>query len=248
MAYPPYQWRADGGYQTLPPPSQPLPAVPAPGIFAYLAPPWYLQPLQYVPGPLGVYGIAQPPAPPKEAAAPPAPPPPPKEEDKKPAAKKPDADKKKPPKPNPRAPPTLLPGTNYMFPMETLTLHIFKPASKIWLPKYKGRPLPFKIFYASTQKTVKQMIEYVKGAKSSEGAEKCGGWAATECIEVGDGTFLKGTTIEYGSDRAKSTFEACGWNGRRGQDLPPVSELALLNARLEVMLTIGKVWIAIHKS
>ncbi|TKA77534.1 hypothetical protein B0A55_02262 [Friedmanniomyces simplex] len=116
-----------------------------------------------------------------------------------------------------------------MFPLETLTLHIFNPAAKIWLPRYKHRALAFKIFHANTQKTVRQMIEYVKGAKASEGPEKCAGWAATECIEVGDGTFLKGTTIEYTSDKAKSTFEECGWNGRRGRDLPPV-------------------WIAVHKS
>jgi hypothetical protein len=52
----------------------------------------------------------------------------------------------------------------------------------------------FKIFEVDTMKTVKQMIEYVLGAGPSEG-DKCNGWAASECIEVGDGTFIKVSNV-----------------------------------------------------
>ncbi|KAK3650020.1 hypothetical protein LTR56_006607 [Elasticomyces elasticus] len=250
--YPPYQWRADGGYlQPTPPPPQ----VPS-DMFMYSNQQMYWPPWQFMPGPIGIYGLAQPTAP--QRTIPILPPPPPvekkeeakKEEPKKEGSKKDDGkkddgkkdDKKEEPKDDDKAksesskklnqwgPPTLMPGTNYMFATETLMLHIFKRASKIWLPKYHDKALEFKIFKANTQKTVRQMIEHTMGAmNAAEGAEKCKGWAATECIEIGEAKFIKGTTIEYTSDKAKSTFEACGWNGRRGEDLPPV-------------------WIAIHKT
>jgi hypothetical protein len=32
----------------------------------------------------------------------------------------------------------------------------------------------------------------------------------------------QGTTIEYGSDKAKGTLASMGWNHKRGNGLPPV--------------------------
>ncbi|KAK3113318.1 hypothetical protein LTR53_009493 [Teratosphaeriaceae sp. CCFEE 6253] len=244
-ACPPYQWHADGSYQQSPPPP------PAPAMYLYSAPqPMYAPPVHYIPGPLGIWGLCEPaiptlaaaPAQHVQVAVPPCPPPQgnKKEDAKKPEAKKRDIkkDEKKSEasktaatvvhRHNHRGPPPLMPGASYMFPSAHLTLHIFKRGSKLWLPKYRGQRLEFKIFVADTQKTVRQMMEHVIGANAGEGEAKCKGWAATEMIEQGGGAFINGTTIEYATDRAKSSFEACGWTSRRGEDLPPV-------------------WIAIHK-
>lgn len=111
--------------------------------------------LIFIPGPVGVYGVAgyvetlptyeESQAGGKGGAfkaeikfTPPPPPSPIKkrEEEKK---KKSDAKKKdQAPKSNFYAPAPQHPGTNYMFPLETTKIHIFNKGAKVWEPKYKG--------------------------------------------------------------------------------------------------------------
>lgn len=129
------------------------------------------QPVSYVPGPIGIHGLFAPPppayqisfAPLQQVAIPPPPPPyqpaekedkkPAEKEDKKPSIKKEDVKKLPPKKENDKKegdeklvfncfePPEILPGANYMFPQEHVTMHIFKTAAKVWEPKYKKRML-----------------------------------------------------------------------------------------------------------
>ncbi|EMC95988.1 hypothetical protein BAUCODRAFT_511790 [Baudoinia panamericana UAMH 10762] len=218
----PYQWRAEAGYISAAPP-------PAHGMVVLQAVPCLVQvpqhPIQDIPAPVGISGIftkiekraEKKPSPPPGQTAIPPPPPKPEPEPKK-ASK---TDNSKPPS-NPRAPPPLIPGTNYMFPMQTLLLHVFTKAASVWKPKYQSEQLHFKIYQVDTQKTVKAMIEYVLDIKKPEDCGQCKGWAATEVYEQGDRTFLKGTTIEYGSGKASGTFSSMGWNAERGKSLPPV--------------------------
>ncbi|KAK5114543.1 hypothetical protein LTR62_002478 [Meristemomyces frigidus] len=155
MAYPPRAWRAETGYQAIAPPPPPT----GPGIMFY---PWQQQPIQYVPGPVGVYDISQamlgmpPPYPGLSLPPPPPPPrppptkeqlkackPPPKEakkEDEEKRDKKEEKKEENQKKPR-RAPPSLTPGMNYMFPPSHTKLHIFRSSGSIWKSKYAGMDL-----------------------------------------------------------------------------------------------------------
>ncbi|KAK4498348.1 hypothetical protein PRZ48_011006 [Zasmidium cellare] len=214
MNFSPYQWRAGEGY--LPPPgSYPMPVCPQP----YVAPFGY-----YPPGPFAAYpagpAIAVPPPRPATApaSAPPKPPTPPekKKEDRKPSS---DDAKTCIHSLAPSAPLTLRPGVNYMHAPSHTKLHIFNKAAAVWEDKYKTETLAFKIFKVSTQFTVREVIERVIKGKPKDDVK----WAVTEVVERGGGEWGKGSTIEYGSDKAKGTLEAMGWNERKGGgEIPPV--------------------------
>ncbi|KAK4545155.1 hypothetical protein LTR36_003706 [Oleoguttula mirabilis] len=216
----------------------------APPVFTNPAP----QPISYMPAPVGIYGLFGPPppyhinvaAPLNQIAIPPRPPPPQaakkedkkpppkKDEDKKPPPKKDDDDKKKKeaPKVNRFAPPPLMPGSNYMFPMEHTKMHIFQKACKVWESKYKDEQLKFKIFYVDTQSSVKSVIERTLG---SSDVDMCNGWAISEVMEHGEGVWIKGTTFEYTNDRANGILASMSWDAKRGTSRPPV-------------------WVAVHKA
>lgn len=117
-------------------------------------------PVQYIPGPLGVYGLqlqpsrhdlavsaaSLPPRPPETAEEP-------KEGKEKEGEKKPEkkdekageklekkgAKPKPKPKSSPMGPPSLAPGVSYMFPTSHAYMHVFQKSVKIWEPKYQGR-------------------------------------------------------------------------------------------------------------
>ncbi|KAK4614243.1 Cleavage and polyadenylation specificity factor subunit 2 [Fulvia fulva] len=121
---------------------------------------------------------------------------------------------------NSYAPPTIRPGVNYLFPEKTqhTMLHVFAKTSKLWEDKYKGTVQKFKIFKASTNFPVAEIMERVRGGK-----EKCEGWAVTEVVEAGSGGWKKGTTIAYGDEKAKGSLESMGWDQTRGcEGRPPV--------------------------
>ena len=121
------------------------------------------------------------------------------------------------PKPAPNEPPHTRAGMNYMFPAEHTKLHIFNKSSKVWEVKHAGKSLNFKIFNVATTFTPAMVIENVLSGKA---APK--GWAITEVVERGDGAWAKGTTIDYGGDRAGAALSSLGWTAKRGESLPPV--------------------------
>ncbi|GAB7360473.1 hypothetical protein MBLNU230_g8425t1 [Neophaeotheca triangularis] len=127
-------------------------------------------------------------------------------------------------KTNSLAPPSLREGTNYMFPPTHTMLHIFNKAAPIWEPHYQNQNLDFKIFKVGTNFSVEDVIERVRGVGGDEaGREKCEGWAAVEVVEVGDGRWVRGSAVRYGSCKAKGgRLGELGWGGKRGGDLPPV--------------------------
>lgn len=235
MEPPPFGWRAGQGY--VPPPgsqaSPPPPLLAPQGYYYYLVPP----------PPSSAQIVCVPAAPASTVVSSAAstavsstvkssgsgktkaPPPPPKKkadkekkDDKK--GKKEDKDKKDDKTTNPNKPPALRAGMNYMYPPEHTRLHIFNKTSKVWEDKYKGQLMDFKIFTPPTIMTPAMVIENVIKKRGDE----ANGWAVTETFEAGDGGWVKGTTIEYGSDRAKGNLASMGWNGQRGESggLPPV--------------------------
>ncbi|EME81260.1 uncharacterized protein MYCFIDRAFT_81333 [Pseudocercospora fijiensis CIRAD86] len=223
MNFAPYQWRHDQGY--LPPPgSVPIPIIPA------MSAPQLVHQIAYQtapPPPPPAYCF--PPNQPFLAASPPPPPPPPKPCSQAPSHTFTIATQTSEPKPPPApstvassnayAPPTLRPGTNYLFPSKSshTMLHIFSKAStKIWEHDSPPKSLNFKIFKVATNFRVKDVIERV--LKTGD----CEGWCVTEVVEVGGGRWRKGTTVKFGEEKGLGTLADMGWNGRRGGELPPV--------------------------
>ncbi|KAM0718047.1 hypothetical protein Q7P37_006379 [Cladosporium fusiforme] len=217
----PYTWRAGSGYIPGPHPELQVevevevqhPIIP----MAYYNHQYYLYP-----PPHPAYQVAYAVPPP---AYQPAPAPAPASSKKSTSSKK-EAPKAAPPPPasehhsakNANAPPKLRDGMNYMFPAEHTKLHIFNKSSRVWEDKYKGKTMDFKIFTVSTNFTPGMVIENVISKKGDDAK----GWAVTEVVERGDGMWSKGTTIEYGSDKAGGSLSTMGWTGKRGDALPPV--------------------------
>jgi hypothetical protein len=134
MSYP-YIWRAEGGYRAETPPQGMVMGSAVPPFM-----PPMLQTMSFIPSPVGIYGLAQhSPAtgpPPQQLCVPPPPPPPPK----KPEEEKEEPKKEEPkPKRVSRAPPLLMPGSNYMYPLEHTRIHIFRGTRKVWEPKNQGK-------------------------------------------------------------------------------------------------------------
>lgn len=105
-----------------------------------------------------------------------------------------------------------------MFPREHTMLHVFNKAAPVWEDKYKGQGLAFKMFKVATSFSVGAVVERVL-KKEPKGDE---GWCLTEAIEVGDGQWVKGSSIKYGSDKAKGSLASMGWGAKRGAGLSPV--------------------------
>lgn len=75
------------------------------------------------------------------------------------------------------------------------------------------------MFKVATTMPVGGVIERVMKRKT---AEECEGWAVTEVVETGDGGWAKGTTVKWGSEKAKGSLGGMGWGVKRGDGLPPV--------------------------
>ncbi|KAI7340635.1 hypothetical protein KC315_g571 [Hortaea werneckii] len=152
----------------------------------------------------------------------------PKEEEKEKGQKK-EEKKKKKKVINTYLPPQIPKGTNFWFAAEFTRLHIFNKGVRIWEEKWRGDRKAFKAFTVDIHWPVRSIIERTRNHNNAEtttteqqAAAVCSGWAVTEVIEAGDNTFLKGTTVAYGSDKAKVSLASMGWNGKRGKSLPPV--------------------------
>ncbi|KAI7221877.1 hypothetical protein KC333_g1466 [Hortaea werneckii] len=151
----------------------------------------------------------------------------PKEEKKEEGGKKEEKKEKKKKVINTYLPPQIPKGTNFWFAAEFTQLHIFNKGVRIWEEKWRGDRKAFKAFTVDIHWPVRSIIERTRNHNNAETtteqqAAVCSGWAVTEVIEAGDNTFLKGTTVAYGSEKAKVSLASMGWNGKRGKSLPPV--------------------------
>ncbi|KAI9890118.1 MAG: hypothetical protein M1814_004517 [Vezdaea aestivalis] len=112
--------------------------------------------------------------------------------------------------------PNVMPGANYLFPTEHTSLHIVQAPCAPWdLPP--GTPFPFHIYRCPSSLTI-------KGLLSSLGVEgepyRIG---VSECLELGNGSWTKGTTVMANEERAEKQLEWFGWDESRGTGpKPPV--------------------------
>ncbi|KAI9725374.1 MAG: hypothetical protein M1828_003224 [Chrysothrix sp. TS-e1954] len=207
---PPNFWSAAGAHANIPPPYQPAaqpPQPPYPGFWVpapYPGPPYAapapLQPQYYPQYPYPApYGYTPPPVPaPTPAPVPvPAPTPTPKKA------------KEKAPKPRTKQP-EILPGAQYLYPASHVTVKCIQ--TQVW--KTPGAQFDFQELVVGTSWTVKELIEGLGGGK---------GYAVTEVVEVGDGTWSKGTTVKHDDkDGAKLNLEKLGWTAKRGNEQEPL--------------------------
>lgn len=112
-------------------------------------------------------------------------------------------------------------GSNYIFPERHTLVHVVAGGHIPW--ENPGRRFGFTRLTVPSMMTVKELIRQL-GATAG-GDDKNG---ITECIECGDGTWIKGSTFFQKDDKSKQTLETLGWDSTRGQDRKPV-------------------WIAVHK-
>ncbi|KAF2151166.1 hypothetical protein K461DRAFT_258171 [Myriangium duriaei CBS 260.36] len=116
------------------------------------------------------------------------------------------------------APPGLVAGAAYVFPRKHTYVHIIRNV-KVWEPG-TGSKWGFKIHRVPTSLSVGEFLEAMCGGDGDAAKGAC----ATEVVELGDGAWSKGLSVEYGSDKAGATMASLGWNEKRGGDnsLPPV--------------------------
>ena len=93
----------------------------------------------------------------------------------------------------------------------TVTLHCIHSTVKPWeLPK---QTFSFNVVALSCFSTVRETIEKLGGGRD---------YIMTECLELGDGRWAKGTSIAWSDVRATRGVGALGWSRRRGVEVGPI--------------------------
>ncbi|KAF2088531.1 hypothetical protein K490DRAFT_55940 [Saccharata proteae CBS 121410] len=216
---PPYgSWRTEGfgafrGMGVGPaPPMPPLPPMP---VFAGMP---------AMPPMPNFAGMPPMPAMPHFSMFPSAPAPPPftgyqtPEAPKKEEAKKKEAAKKEAKTEDAKIPGLALPGGltvghTFLYNSHYTSLHIITtPDAKPW--DTPGADFSFSIFKADCDWSVAKLLDRL-GKK----ADEC---VVTECVELGQGKWVKGTSVEGKGDKGKTALRAAGWDEKRGVDRPPV--------------------------
>ena len=106
---------------------------------------------------------------------------------------------------------------NYLFPeREAHTLiHFFLDEVKPW--ESPGGSYTWAAFTVPTMMTVKQLIRQLGRRNSNVELD-----GISECIELGDGVWLRGSSFKLGDSNADQTLEALGWTEARGTVNKPV--------------------------
>lgn len=112
-------------------------------------------------------------------------------------------------------------GLNYIFPAKHTVIHVVAGGYHPW--DNPGSNFGFTRHKVPCMMTVKELIGQLGATKG--GDDKNG---ITECLECGDGSWIKGSTFFAKDDKSKQTLEALGWDETRGKERKPV-------------------WVALHK-
>ena len=112
-------------------------------------------------------------------------------------------------------------GSNYLFPAKHTILHVVAGGYHPW--DNPGTTFGFTRHKVASMMTVRELLGQL--GSTGGGDDKNG---ITECIECGDGAWIKGSTFFKKDDKSKQTLEALGWDESRGTDRKPV-------------------WLALHK-
>ncbi|WEW60481.1 hypothetical protein PRK78_005968 [Emydomyces testavorans] len=206
---PPYFIAAMGQQHGLPPPFMAAP----PGAPLQFFPVFPRPDLGAIPGwqpwqePPGVIPPPPPPAADPPKAAPPCPP----------GANIPTTDN-----------PLVLPsGQGYIFPQAHTTLHVLESNFPPW--ERPGHPFHWRAFRVPTTLTLKELIEQLCPDKGPKG-EKVTSRGITECLELGDGAWLKASEFWIGDkgdndamkEKVKQSLAKVGWDEGRGTKARPV--------------------------
>lgn len=104
---------------------------------------------------------------------------------------------------------------NYLFPENHTVIHYFFDGFKPW--ENQGMSHTFAAFTVATMVTVNELIRQLRRERNDDELD-----GISECIEVGDGVWLKGSSFKLGEDKSKQTLEALGWTEARGTVNKPV--------------------------
>lgn len=108
------------------------------------------------------------------------------------------------------------PGMNYLYPQHHTCVHLLLDGYLPWANP--GTEFRFKLYTPATCLTIRELIHQLGTEKTID--MKMG---LTECLEVGDGTWLKGSTFFFSDARSEQTLAAVGWDQTRGMgDRKPV--------------------------
>ncbi|KAI5210082.1 hypothetical protein E4T39_00648 [Aureobasidium subglaciale] len=113
------------------------------------------------------------------------------------------------------APTPPLPGMKYIYPKQNTCIHVILRC-KVW--EQCEKDFVCKTFQVPCVLSINELIEQLIGREG----EVCKGWALTEVMEKGDGCFEKGSSVEFGGDKAGGTLKAVGWSGKNWRERPPV--------------------------
>ena len=104
-------------------------------------------------------------------------------------------------------------GSNYLFSKQHTSIYYFLEGHQPWAPT--GDRAKIMRLVVPTSLTVQDLI-----LQLGVGDPKVHG--VSECLELGDGGFLKGQSFMLGDNKSKQTLAALGWNESRGNGRRPV--------------------------
>ncbi|KAF3490958.1 uncharacterized protein GIQ15_00475 [Arthroderma uncinatum] len=125
--------------------------------------------------------------------------------------------------------PLVLPnGQGYIFPQKHTTIHIIEAFAAPW--NNPGGTFQWRSYRVPPTMTVSELIDQLCPTHGPDG-RKATAQGITECLEVGDGSWLKGSEFWVGGARGgdenmkrrvSQTLAAVGWTDQRGTAAPPV--------------------------
>ncbi len=104
---------------------------------------------------------------------------------------------------------------NYIFPEKHTVLHVVAGGHLPW--DHPGTSFGFTRHKVPCSMTVKELIRQLGATKG--GDDKNG---ITECLEVGGGVWIKGSSFFQKDDKSKQSLGAIGWDESRGKERKPV--------------------------
>jgi hypothetical protein len=134
----------------------------------------------------------------------------------------PPSPKSSPPAPKPAPPPPsagagLHPRATLLAPASATTVvHLLDRGFKPWAAPYTQ--FDFSLHQVPVAVTLEALVGVVYPA-GDKGAKENG---VVEAIEVGDGTWIRGSAFKAGEEASKQTLEKVGWSASRGRGRKPV--------------------------
>jgi len=105
--------------------------------------------------------------------------------------------------------------STYIFPEQHTRIHLMGFEHQPW--DHPGEQFKFTVHKTPCMMTIKGLIRQL-GAPG-EGDEQRG---IVECINVGDGRWIKGSVFKLSDDKSKQKLEEIGWNESRGTTREPI--------------------------